>query len=196
MAETDISVANQALVRIGGAAITSFTDGTTESAVASPRYETDVRGQRARTRWHWAKKDFSLNKNSDTPLEMWDYGYDVPSDLLVLHRVLYGDRDIEFERFKDLIYTNQDNDADDVVAIYTYRVDENDWPADFLLSVVTGLAAQFATSLARDDKMAAVLSEEGAVLFAQSRRNDAQGQPAKRANISRLTGARRRGARG
>tara|TARA_R100000808_G_scaffold3230_1_gene11616 strand:- start:2843 stop:3433 length:591 start_codon:yes stop_codon:yes gene_type:complete len=196
MAETDISVANQALVRIGGAAITSFTDGTTESSVASTLYETYVRGQLALTRWNWAKKDFSLNKNSDTPLEMWDYGYDVPSDLLVLHRVLYGDRDIEFERFKDLIYTNQDNDADDVVAIYTYRVDENDWPADFLLSVVTGLAAQFATSLARDDKMAAVLSEEGAVLFAQSRRNDAQGQTAKRANISRLTGARLRGARG
>ena len=196
MAETDISVANQALVRIGGAAITSFTDGTTESSVASTLYETYVRGQLALTRWNWAKKDFSLNKNSDTPLEMWDYGYDVPSDLLVLHRVLYGDRDIEFERFKDLIYTNQDNDADDVVAIYTYRVDENDWPAEFLLSVVTGLAAQFATSLARDDKMAAVLSEEGAVLFAQSRRNAAQGHTAKRANISRLTGARLRGARG
>lgn len=194
MADSNITISSEALVTVGGATITSFTQGTTESNVASVIYENYVQSEIGRVRWNWAKTQFSLNQRSDTPLEGWDFGYDVPSDLLMLHRVTYGDNDIVFERFKDLIYTDEDNDADDVVAHYTYRVDENDWPADFKGAIIMGLAARFAFSLARNHEYAMELGKEAKLQMAQARRNDAQGQTAKKMNITRLTGSRLAGA--
>jgi hypothetical protein len=190
MAATNIAVINQSLIKVGGQVITALTDGTTESKVASILYEDYVRGQLGLVRWNWGKTQFSLNQSSATPLEGWDYGYDIPSDLLILHRVTAGDNDISFERFKDKIFTNEDNDADDVVSHYTYRVSEIDWPADFTLAVVTGLAADFALSLARDAELAVTMEQKATVLFAQARRNDAQGQTSKVLKMKRITGSR------
>ncbi|MEO2177208.1 MAG: hypothetical protein ABGY96_24345 [bacterium] len=194
MADSDIAVVNQALIKIGGAVITAFTDGTTEAKVASILYEDYVRGQQALVRWNWAKTQFSMNKLAAVPLEGWEYGYTIPADLLILHRVTYGDNDVPFARFKDKVFTNQNNDADDVVAQYTYRVDEIDWPADFTLAVVTGLSADFAMSLARDADLGKLLEDKATILFAKVRRNDAQGQTAKKMTLSRLTGSRLRSA--
>ena len=194
MADTDIAVINQSLIKIGGQVITALTDGTTESKVASILYEDYVRGQIGLVRWNWGKTQFSLNQTAETPLEGWEYAYNIPSDLLILHRVTVGDNDILFERFKDKIFTNEDNESDDVVAHYTYRVPEIDWPADFTLAVITGLAADFALSLARDAELSASIEQKATILFAQARRNDAQGQTAKVLKMKRITGSRLSGA--
>ena len=194
MADSNITISSEALVTIGGSTITSFTQGITESNVASVIYENYVASEIGRVRWNWAKTQFSLNKRSDTPLESWDYGYDVPSDLLMLHRVTHGDSDIIYERFKDLIYTDTDNDSDDVDAHYTYRVDENDWPADFKGAIIIGLASRFAFSLARDAEYAMSLNQEAKLLMAEARRNDAQSQTAKRMDVTRLSKSRLLGA--
>jgi len=110
--------------------------------------------------------------------------------LLILHRVTIGDNDVKFERFKDKIFSDEDNDSDDLVAHYTYRVDENDWPADFTLAVITGLAADFSMSLAREADFSTLLEKKAINFFAQARRNDAQGQTPKAVRVGRLTGAR------
>ena len=71
MATTKIDICARALVMIG-VSITSFTDGTTESTVASNLYEDTIKNILSSYRWRFASKQAQLSRLTDAPDHKWD----------------------------------------------------------------------------------------------------------------------------
>jgi len=187
---TNVEVANIAMVSIGGKPFASFDVGTTESNVASTLYELYVQSELASGRWNFAKNQAALNKLVAAPTEGYDYAYQLPTDLLTLTSVTFSDQPIKFERIGNLIYTNQNNSNDDVVATYTWRRAEIDWPPHFEQFIVDGLSHKFAVALGLEKWIVDSLAVGADTKKRDTRREDSQGQTAQRMRPGRLTGRR------
>ena len=79
-----------------------------------------------------------------------------------------NDLPIEYNIYGNKVYANTD-DADQVVADYTYRANEEDWPSYFTLAVEYSLATIFATSIARDSTMASLMNTAASNAMAKAR---------------------------
>ena len=63
-----------------------------------------------------------------------------------------------------------------MIADYTYRADEVDFPSYFSLAVQYSLASVFATAIARDDKLMEMMEVKAERLMAKARNLDGQQQ--------------------
>lgn len=190
MAATDIEVANNALVSIGAGSIASFSDGSTESDIASTIYETYVKAELASGRYTFAKEQTSMNRLTAAPTEGWDYAYQLPSNLLTLTRVTFGDEDIKYERVGDKVFTNTKDENDTVVAHYTFRVLEPNWPAHFEQAVVDGLMLRFAVALGLEKWILQSIATIADTARKDARREDSQNETAKRLRLTRFKNRR------
>ena len=86
-ADSSIDICSRALILIGADPITSFTDGSTESLVASNLYEDICRSALQNCRWRFATEQSVLNQLSDVPTGRFDIAHQLPSNLLVLHGI-------------------------------------------------------------------------------------------------------------
>ena len=96
---------------------------------------------------------------------------------------------------RDRIYGNKvfaDTDpADIVVADYTFRANEQDWPSYFTIAVEYSLSVVFATSIARDATLAALMKEQARESMAKARSLDSQQQTSRKLTTSRFIAERR-----
>lgn len=188
--DTDIEISSAALVMIGADPITSFEDGTTESLVASNLYESVVRSALTQTRWRFATNQATLNRLTSAPTSRWDAAYQLPTGILLLHAVTINDNQIAYDKYGDKVYCNAST-ADSVVADYTFRADEQDWPAYFTLGVQFQLAAAFAVSVARDTALSNMFDQKQQVMMARARSADSQQQITRKLHTSRFISQRR-----
>ena len=164
VANTDIDIATAALILIGAAPITSFTETSTEALVASNIYEDVIRSALCASRWRFAANQQELNRLSDTPTGRFDLAYQLPSDLLMLHALTVNNNIIEYNVYGNLAFTNG-SITDKVIADYSIRVGEEKFPSYFILAVEYALASAFAVSIARDDGLASVLESKAQQLM-------------------------------
>ena len=189
-ANSAIDIASRALVLIGAEPITSFDSSSTEALVATNMYEDTVRAMLSTARWRFATEQAVLNQLSDVPTGRFDIAHQLPSNLLVLHGVTINDRLIEFTVYGDKVFSDSTS-SDTLVADFTFRADEVDFPSYFSLALQYSLASIFATSIARDDRLMQLMETKANQLMAKARNIDAQQQTTRKLVTSRFISNRR-----
>lgn len=189
-ANSDIDIAARALVLIGAQPITSFSSSSTEALVASNVYEDVVRTALCASRWRFATNQAVLNALTAAPTGRFNTAHQLPSDLLMLHAITINDLNLEYNVYGNKIYSNATaNEV--VVADYTYRAGEQDFPSYFTLAVEYALAAAFALAIARDEQLATMFEKKAAQLMQQAKTLDSQQQTTRKLVTSRFIAERR-----
>ena len=189
-ANSAIDIASRALVLIGAEPITSFDSSSTEALVATNMYEDTVRAMLSTARWRFATEQSVLNQLSDVPTGRFDIAHQLPSNLLVLHGITINDNLIEFTVYGDKVFSDTTS-SDTLVADFTFRADEVDFPSYFSLALQYSLASIFATSIARDDRLMQLMETKANLLMAKARNIDAQQQTTRKLVTSRFISNRR-----
>ena len=189
-ANSAIDIASRALVLIGAEPITSFDSSSTEALVATNMYEDTVRAMLSTARWRFATEQAVLNQLSDVPTGRFDIAHQLPSNLLVLHGITINDNLIEFTVYGDKVFSDTTS-SDTLVADFTFRADEVDFPSYFSLALQYSLASIFATSIARDDRLMQLMETKANQLMAKARNIDAQQQTTRKLVTSRFISNRR-----
>ena len=190
VANSAIDIASRALVLIGAEPITSFDSSSTEALVASNMYEDTVRATLATARWRFATEQAVLNQLTDTPTGRFDIAHQLPSDLLILHAVTINDRLIEYTVYGDKVFSDSTSN-DTLIADYTFRAEEVNFPSYFALALQYSLASIFATSIARDDRLMQLMETKANMLMAKARNLDSQQQTTRKLSTSRFITDRR-----
>lgn len=189
-ANSAIDICSRALILIGADPITSFDDDTTEALVASNMYEDVARSQLCLMRWRFATDQAVLAALSDEPTGRFDTAHQLPTGLLMLNAVTVADQPIKYTVYGDKVYSDV-SDTEEVIADYIFRVGEEDWPSYFVIAVEYILAGIFATSIARDPNLAAILEQKAAVFMAKARSTDSQQSTTRKLTTSRFLTERR-----
>ncbi len=194
MATTKIDICARALVMIGASPISSFSDGTTESTVASNLYLDTIKNMLSSYRWRFASKQSQLSRLTDTPDHRWDSAYQVPSDLVGLHGVFVNDTPIKFERYGDMVY-NDAVSSDSVYADYTFYDEsatnpEVFFPPYFIFSAELVLASIFAFAVAQNTSLSDSLEIKSQRQIALAKNLDAQQRTSSRLRTTRFTNTR------
>lgn len=189
-ANSGIDISSRALILIGADPITSFESDSTEALVASNLYEDMVRTALCASRWRFATNQVVLNRLTDVPTGRYDQAYQLPSNFLMLHAVTINDLLTEYRVYGDKVYANT-SESDQLVADYTFRALEQDFPAYFTLSVEYAMASAFALSIARDENLANMLENKAQQLMQQAKTLDSQQQTTRKLSTSRFITNRR-----
>lgn len=189
-ANSAIDICSRALILIGAEPITSFDDDTSEALISSNMYEDIARSNLTSTRWRFSTNQSVLNRLSEAPTGRWNSAYQMPSDWLLTHAVTVNDFQIEYNTYGNKIYTDA-SARDELVLDYTYRSNETDWPSYFSICVEYAMATVFATALARDQSLAALMAQQHERSLAKSRSIDSQQQTTKKLVTSRFITNRR-----
>jgi|TARA_R100001463_G_scaffold40131_1_gene85413 hypothetical protein len=189
-ANSAVDICARALILIGAEPITSFDDGTTEALVSVNMYEDVARASLVNARWRFSTNQDVLNRLTDAPTGRYDNAYQQPDGTLMIHAITVNDNPIEYQIYGDKIYGNTSTN-DVLIADYTYRANEQDWPSYFTIAVEYGLATLFATSIARDPSLAALMQDASTKAMAKARSLDAQQQTTRKLVTSRFITDRR-----
>ena len=190
VANSDIDIASRALVLIGAEPITSFTAQSTEATVANAIYEDMVRTTLCSSRWRFATNQAELNLLTATPTGRYDRAHQLPADLLMLHAITVSDAVIEYNVYGDKVFSDSAS-SDTLVADYTFRALEQDFPSYFTVALQFSLAAAFALGIARDEQLSSVLEAKGGQLLQQAKTLDSQQQTTRKLLTSRFITERR-----
>jgi hypothetical protein len=189
-ANSAIDICSRALILIGAEPITSFDDNNNEALIASNVYEDIARSALVNSRWRFATNQMVLNRLTETPTGRYDAAYQLPTGWLMTHAVTVNDIPIEYQTYGNKIYCNE-SVTSEVVADYTYRAEEYDWPSYFTIAVQYELASVFAFSLARDAQLAKLMSDQAQLAMMKARGLDSQQQTTRKLNTSRFIAQRR-----
>jgi hypothetical protein len=189
-ADTAIKICSRASILIGGDAIQSFTDGTTESDVAASIYEDIARSSLTNTRWRFATTQVQLSRLTDVPASRYSAAYQLPADYLMINSLTVNDSIIEYDTYTNKAFCDA-VDTNVVMADYVFRVGEEHWPAYFVLAVELSLASLFAVSIARDAQLSNAMEARAEMQMRKSRTLDSQQQTSRKLNTSRFISQRR-----
>jgi len=189
-ANTDIDVCSRALILIGAEPITSFADNNNEALVASNMYEDIARSSLVSTRWRFATNQAVLNRLTEAPTGRFDAAYQLPSGWLMTHVVTVNDTPIEYQTYGDKLFCDE-SISSELILDFTYRANEQGWPSYFTIAVEYELASVFAVSLARDQSLAQLMSQQAATSMMRARNLDAQQQTTRKLSTSRFINNRR-----
>lgn len=108
----------------------------------------------------------------------------------MLHAVTVSDAVIEYNIYGDKVFSNSSpNDA--LIADYTFRALEPNFPSYFTLAVEFSLGAAFALSIARDEALSTFLEIKARELLQQAKTLDSQQQTTRKLVTSRFITERR-----
>tara|TARA_R110001592_G_scaffold6852_3_gene37748 strand:- start:1320 stop:1904 length:585 start_codon:yes stop_codon:yes gene_type:complete len=190
VANSDIDIASRGLILIGAEPITSFTATSTEATVANAIYEDILRTTMCSSRWRFSTNQAELNLLTNAPTGRYDVAHQLPADLLMLHAVTVSDKVIEYNIYGDKVFSNSAS-SDALIADYTFRALEPDFPSYFTLALEFSLGAAFALSIARDETLASILEKKAGDLLQQAKTLDSQQQTTRKLVTSRFITERR-----
>lgn len=143
--DTDLSICSDALIMLGAAPLSSFTEGT-DAAQACDRLYPDLRDALlARYPWSWTYKKTSLARLATAPINEFKYAYQLPGNILsgvqaVFETSASNQNAINdgWEIYGDQLYT----DLETVYIDYQETVDESKMPVYFVHLLRTALAGE------------------------------------------------------
>lgn len=155
MANSKLSLINNALILIGDVPLTSLTSGTRAQVVATSLYDNIVENELSKFRWGFARKVAQIALDSAVPVgNEWQAKYTLPADLLTLIKL---DPRINYQIIENKVYCNMGTQP--TVAIpepsnpalfcdYIANItDPSDWPIYFAKMIEYALAMDFAPSI-------------------------------------------------
>jgi hypothetical protein len=147
-----VTIANQAIARIGGIRIESFEAPGPSGSIVKDVYDAVIPDLLGKYPWHFTKKKTHLQRvEPDDPIIGWKYAYDVPNDGISPPRALYSDKScrrplLDWEPVGKHILT----DAEAVWANYQWLAHPNFWPSYFRELAVLVVAAELAGAIRED----------------------------------------------
>ena len=189
-ATTAIDVCNRALVLIGASPMTSFEDGTNEALVAVNLYEDTTRSALVNTRWRFASNQQLLNRLSDAPTGRYDSAYAIPSSSIYVHTLTVNKSPIQFDIYGRTAFCDATVN-DEVIADFSFRQTEVNFPSYFTQALVYELAGQFALGIARDEGLSNMMFTNARFFMQKARTMDSQQQTTRKLNTSRFIKERR-----
>ncbi len=150
---SDVSLASNAMLLLGGKTIASFTDGSTESQIASNLFEHSYKFVLSQHRWRFAVKQIKLARLLEKPEAVFSYKFQLPIDLLYLIRTVDNQ---SYEIYGDKLYTN----SLEVTVEYVFSVATDKLPSYFAKMFEFYLASQFAIPLTGDINKATYYSQQ------------------------------------
>jgi hypothetical protein len=143
--DTSLSICSDALIMLGAAPISSFTEGT-DAAQACDKLYPDLRDSLlSEYQWSWSVQKAQLARLASAPINEWKYAYQLPGDMLSGVIALFesngiSDRPLSYgwEIYGDEVYTNLET----VYIDYQATVNESKMPPYFVELLSYGLAAK------------------------------------------------------
>ncbi len=148
--DTDLSICSDALILLGAAPLSSFTEGT-DAAQACDRLYPDLRDSLlSRYPFSWSYIKVQLGRLSTTPINEFKYAYGLPGNMLsgvqaVFETSSTNQRPINdgWEIYGQELYTNLES----VYIDYQESVDESKMPHYFVQLLRTSLASELAITI-------------------------------------------------
>jgi hypothetical protein len=143
--DTDLSICSDALIMLGAAPISSFTEGT-DAAQACDRLYPDLRDSLlSRYPWSWTYKKTSLGRLATAPINEFKYAYQLPGNILsgvqaVFETSASNQNAINdgWEIYGDQLYT----DLETVFIDYQETISESRMPVYFVHLLRNALAGE------------------------------------------------------
>lgn len=189
-ASSALEINNRGLILVGASTISAFTEDSEEGRVSTAMYEDTMQTLLVSARWRFATKQVALNQSGSDPLARYEHKYQLPADYLMLHAITVNDLILEYNVYGDEVYADSTS-TDSLIADYTFRQSESNFPSYFILLAEYKLATIFATALARDENLAALFENQTNTLMQQAKTLDAQQQTTRKLVTSRFITDRR-----
>ena len=149
--QTDIEIISQAAQLCGKGNFNTIDSGGEFAINAASFYGTLVTAELGSNRWRFALHNQSTGLlNALVPdFEGWSFYWDLPADLLMLHRV---DPFVIYTVFGERLVTTG---SQAITAIYSRSVAVSKWPPAFKMYMVYALADMLAVSVTLSDRIVA-----------------------------------------
>jgi len=168
---TSIDLASNALLLIGEETISSFTDDSTAALVAANLYEPTFEALLTVHPWRFASSKATLSRLTATPVNQWDYAFQLPADFLVAQHV---DSDImNYQIYGSKLYSNQTS----IVLDYTFKPDESLLPAYFAEVLEYKLASVFAIPITESATKGEYYAELAEKMLTKAKQIDSSATP-------------------
>jgi hypothetical protein len=176
MAESKVSISNQALTKCGSSTITSFTDGSHEATVCSTMYDNVEKGLMYYTFWNFAIIKSALSLLTETPLDKsYTKVHSIPGDVIRIKGVFdsqgYYTSDYSVEGAK--IYSN----TNPLNIEYVQEMTPADFPEFFLEALIAKLAMEINEAITGVGTLSDRLSADFNTKLRAARIADGQEQP-------------------
>lgn len=167
---SDIDIASNALVRIGVAPISSFTEGGAAGQAAANLYEPTIRALLTEHKWRFASAKRQLARLVAKPLNQFSNAFQLPSDLLLMYHVYPSNN---YEIYEDKLYSNSSSIEID----YLFRAPEAQFPPYFQLICEYRLASEFALIVTSNRSLSETYEMKAIEQVKKARFADSQGRP-------------------
>lgn len=188
MALNDVGLASRALIRIGAAPITSFTDGSAEAEIANALFEPTNNALLSSYAWSFATAQANLTQLTSEPIADYQYAFQLPNDFLRALSAGTGSRGrgLNYRIYKNELHTN----SSIVLLTYIFRPAEENFPPYFDQAVIARLAADFTIPVTESTSRAEAMLRLAESEFQRARQIDAQQDSPNRIESFSLTDVR------
>lgn len=167
-----IDLISKALILIGEQPLTSLSDNRYGATVGSNLFDLIFETELQSNRWRFACNKKSLSRLVATPLNEWQFAYQLPTDMLLPLGTFPRSN---YEIYADRIYTNES-----VVELeYMFKPDLSKIPAYFNLLMTYALARVMVKPITESDTAVQIMDKLYNVQRARAQYADAQGRPNK-----------------
>ena len=132
--DSALTVCSDALILLGAAPISSFNEGSDEANTCDRLYR-DVKNMTLQIYpWSFSFKKVQLARTVNTPINEWQYEYQMPSDRIGPPRAVFDSLSVGARPFKDWeIYGDKLLTNEEIIVIdYQYSVSESNMPVWFV----------------------------------------------------------------
>ena len=168
--QSKIAILSKALVLLGEKPLDSLSDNRYGATVGSNLFELIYEAELQSNRWRFACAKTSLSRLNATPLNEWQYAYQLPSAMLLPIGVYPK---ASYEIYADRIYTDQSS----VELDYMFKPDVSACPAYFTLLLTYACAKDMIKPITESDNGVQVMTAKYNVQRARAMFADAQGRP-------------------
>lgn len=165
-----IGLISKALVLCGETPLSSLTDDRYGATVGSNLFELIYETELQSNRWRFACAKKSLSRLNSTPLNEYQYAFQLPTDMLLPIGV-YPKAD--YEIYADRVYTNNLS----VDLEYLFKPDVGRIPAYFATLMVYALAKDMIKPITESDTAVQVMTSKYVAQRNRALYADAQGRP-------------------
>ncbi|MFP4313326.1 MAG: hypothetical protein ACLFR0_03270 [Alphaproteobacteria bacterium] len=172
MALNDVALCSRALIRIGAAPITSFSDGTAESEIAGALFAPVRDALLSAYAWSFASGQIALTQLQSAPVADYQYAYTLPADFLRALSAGVGarGRGLNYRIARGELHTNSAS----CVLTYVFRPEEEEFPPYFDQALIARLSAEFTIPITENTSRAEAHFRMAENEFERARQIDAQ----------------------
>lgn len=169
---SDIALCSRALIRLGAAPITSFSDGTAESDIAGALYAPVRDALLSCYGWSFATGQAALAPLEIAPVADYQMAFALPEDYLraISAGASGRGRGLNFRISRNALHTN----AESVLLTYIFRPEAESFPPYFNAALIARLSAEFCIPVTENSSRAEAMFRIAETEFARARQIDAQ----------------------